>query len=142
MKTSFRITLCILVACAACFAWGLHYLRMEFADSADYTEQDTQDYNFYTPDLLKKAPRLTDNYSFHYSNVSGPNPAQIFRVRFIGTTDADQINAFMKQNGYIKSEACSFTGDCWAGNDPNVTVSVEIEEKPRAVLISMVDKKS
>ena len=141
MKKSLRILLCVLIACVVGMAYGLNYLRMEFADSANYTEQDSLDYDFYTPDLLKKMPRITDNYSFYYSNVSGPNPALIFQLRFIGATNADKINAFMKEKGFKQSEACSFAGDCWTGDDPHVTVSIEIEEQPRKVLVSMVDKR-
>lgn len=139
MKTSFRVALCVLIVFAIALAYGFQYFRMAFADSADYTEADKKDYDFYTPDLLKKLPRITDNYNFHYGNVSGPNPALIFQVRFIGVTETKQLNAFMKQNGYTKSEACSFAGDCWAGNDADVTVSIGIEEKPGAVLVTMVE---
>ncbi|QDY41656.1 hypothetical protein [Candidatus Pantoea soli] len=142
MKTSLRITLSILITCALGLAWGLHFLRMELADGADYTEQDTQQYEFYTPDLLKKMPRITESYRFHYSNVSGPNPARIFQLRFTGVTDNAPIKTYIERNGYKKSEACSFAGDCWAGQDPDIRVTVEVREKPRSLLITLVDKRA
>ncbi|SUB70693.1 Uncharacterised protein [Pluralibacter gergoviae] len=34
------------------YAWS--WIKMEFAGSAHYTESDKREYNFYTPDVLKK----------------------------------------------------------------------------------------
>jgi len=58
-------------------AWP--YIKMEFASSAHYTEQDIREYEYFTPDLLKNMPRLTTDYRFEYGNVTGPE-AHIFTV--------------------------------------------------------------
>lgn len=140
MKTSLKVTLTILVVCAMSLAYGIQHLRMEFAEGADYTEQDKQEYDFYTPKLLENMPRITNNFNFHYSNVSGTNPALIFNVRFIGITDTEKIDSYLEKQGYKKGSSCSFGGDCWNGNDPDITVSVESEKNPSAVLVSRVEK--
>lgn len=36
---------------------GWPYIRMEFADSAYYTRQNHREYEYYTPELLKKNAR-------------------------------------------------------------------------------------
>ncbi|ELF4281892.1 hypothetical protein RNF85_000403 [Salmonella enterica] len=120
--------------------YGLQYLRMEFADGADYTEQDKKKYDFYTPKLLKNMPRISDVYSFHYSNVSGPNPALIFRVIFSGSTDAGRINTYLEKNGFKRTGVCNTNGECWIGKDQSTTVSVEYQDNPSAIRVEMIDK--
>jgi len=140
MKKSLKIILAVLVVCVICLFYGLQYLSMEFSDGADYTEKDKREYNFYTPELLKNMPRVSNVYSFHYSNVSGPNPALIHQVIFSGTTDPIKIDAYLEKNGYKKTEMCNTNGDCWFGQDPNITISVGIEENPSAIRVEMVEK--
>ena len=53
MEKLLKIVLAILVVCVIGLFFGLQYFKMEFADGADYTEQDKREYDFYTPELLK-----------------------------------------------------------------------------------------
>lgn len=140
MKRSLKIMLAILVVCVTGLFYGLQHLSMEFADGADYTEQDKQEYNFYTPELLKNMPRVSNVYSFHYSNVSGPNPALIYQAIFSGTTDPGKIDSYLEKNGYKKTGMCNKNGDCWIGKDPDITVSVGIDENLNAIRVEMIDK--
>lgn len=140
MKKSAKIMLAIMVVCVISIFYGLKYLRMEFADGADYTEQDKKEYSFYTPELLKNMPRVSNAYRFHYSNVSGPNPALIYQAIFSGTTDSNQIDSYLEKNGYKKTGMCNSNGDCWTGKDLNVTVSVGVDENLNAIRVEMVDK--
>lgn len=140
MKKPLKITLAVLIVCVTGLFYGLQYLSMEFSDGANYTEKDKREYNFYTPKLLKNMPRVSSVYSFHYSNVSGPNPALIHQVIFFGTTDLSKINAYLEKNGFKKTEMCNKNRDCWVDQDPNITVSVGFVESPVAILIEMIDK--
>jgi len=140
MKGSLKIVLSAFAICLIAFYYGLQYLQLEFANSADYTEKERREYDFYTPKLLKSMPRISDNYGFHYSNVSGPNPALIYQVNFVGTAETRKIETYLEQNGYKKTEQCSFSGGCWIGSEPNITVSVEVVENPVTVHIEMVDR--
>lgn len=140
MKKSVKIMLAVLVVCVISLLYGLQYLRMEFSDGADYTEQDKREYNFYTPELLKNMPRVSNAYRFHYSNVSGPNPALIYQAIFSGTTDPTQIDSYLEKNGYKKIGTCNRNEDCWIGKDSNITVSVGVDENPNAIRVEMVDK--
>lgn len=132
--------LTVLVICVIGLFYVLQYLSMEFSDGADYTEKDKREYNFYTPELLKNMPRISNIYSFHYSNVSGPNPALIYQVIFSGTTDPIKIGTWLEKKGYKRTEMCNKNGSCWVGQDPNITVSVGFEENPIAIRVEMVDK--
>lgn len=114
--------------------------RMEFADAADYTQQDKGKYYFYTPELLKSMPRISNIYSFHYSNVSGPNPALIHQISFFGTADAREIDTYLERKGYKIRSICNTNGSCWVGENPKVTLSVSIEENPNIIKIEMIDK--
>ncbi|KOC90817.1 hypothetical protein [Winslowiella iniecta] len=140
MTKSLKIMLAALVICVMGIFYGLQYLSMEFADGADYTEQDKWEYDYYTPALLKNLPRVSNVYSFHYRNVSGPNPALIYQASFSGTTDISKIDTYLEKNGYKKTGMCNTNGDCWIGKDQNTTVSVVIEEHPSIIRIEMVDK--
>ncbi|KAA8994552.1 hypothetical protein FJU30_26180 [Affinibrenneria salicis] len=138
--TDQKITLIILVVCVIGLFYGLQYLKMEFADGADYTQQDKREYDYYTPELLKNMPRVSNVYRFHYSNVSGPNPALVYQASFYGTTDIRKIDTYLEKNGYKKTGVCNTNGDCWIGKDPNITVFVGIEENPGTIRVEMVDK--
>ncbi len=140
MKKSLKVMLVVLVVCITGLFYGLQYFKMEFTDSADYTEKDKREYDFYTPKLLKNMPRVSNTYSFHYSNVSGPNPALIYKASFSGTTDTSKIDTYLEKNGYKKSGGCNTSGTCWIDKDPNITVSVEIKEHPMTIYVEMIDK--
>ena len=139
MRGSLKIALSVLAIFFVVLYCGLQYFKMEFADSSDYTETDRLEYYFYTPKLLKSMPRISNNYSFHYSNVSGPNPTLIYQVNFVGTADISKIEKYLEKNGYKKDEQCSFSQECWVRSEPNITVTIEIEDNPVTVHIEMVD---
>ena len=91
-------------------AWP--YVKMEFASSAHYTEQDKREYAFYTPALLKKMPKISEDYEFHYSNISGPQ-AFVYGVEFRGATDASKIREYLSQAGYQLQKSCDIEAECW-----------------------------
>ncbi|BFO10846.1 hypothetical protein GGER_33560 [Serratia rubidaea] len=59
MKKSSKIVgiVAVLIVAGLLYSWPL--IQMEFAGSAHYTEQDKREYAFYTPDILKKMPRIS-----------------------------------------------------------------------------------
>lgn len=84
--------------------------------------------------------RVGNAYSFHYSNVSGPNPALIYQVIFSGTTDPSQIDSCLEKNGYKKTGMCNRNGNYWIGKNPNITISVGVDGNPNTIRVEMVDK--
>ncbi|MBW7981090.1 hypothetical protein [Enterobacillus tribolii] len=112
MRNSLK-ALCILVVVAvAAFAYAWPYIQMEFAGSAHYTERDAREYDFYTPDILKKMPRITERYDFNYSNITGP-AAQVWSINFYGANDINQIDDYLISIGYVKQSTCDIEADCW-----------------------------
>lgn len=140
MKRFLKSTLAILMVCVIGLFYGLQYLKMEFADGADYSEMDKREYDFYTPELLKNMPRVSKTYNFHYSNLSGPNAALIYQANFFGITDTRQIDIYLEKNGFKKGGTCNTSENCWISKDPNLTVSVEVEESPDTIRVKMIDK--
>jgi len=88
------------------------YIQMEFASSAHYTQMDKREYEYYTPDLLKEMPRISDNYEFSYSNISGPQ-AFVYGIQFNGTTDTSKIREYLRAKGYEQQKQCQTEADCW-----------------------------
>ncbi|WP_338049344.1 hypothetical protein [Rosenbergiella gaditana] len=53
MKKCITVSI-VLVLTGVALAFGWPYLKMGFASSAYYTERDKAEYEYYTPELLKK----------------------------------------------------------------------------------------
>lgn len=99
MRNSFRVVIAMLAVIAVALVWVWPYVQMEFAGSAHYTEQDKREYDFYTPELLKKMPRISPKYEFDFANITGPAP-HIYTIKFYGTEDTSKINAYFESQGY------------------------------------------
>ena len=137
MKTSRKITIAISVICAVSIYLAGQFIKMSFAESAHYTEQDWPEYAHYTPDLLKHMPRITDNYHFSYMNVHGPN-FQVYKLTFEGTSDTGKIDAWLADRGYQRGGMCE--KHCWTNHQPRVKVSVVSRNTtPPAVIIEITD---
>ncbi|WP_312777781.1 hypothetical protein [Pseudescherichia sp.] len=139
MKTSTKILLTALIAIVVGLVYVWPYVKMDFAESANYTEQDKRQYEFFTPDLLKKLPRVSETYQFGYSNVSGPD-LLIYDVKFYGTSDISRIDTYLAENGYTRLGVCDIEGECWQGKEPKITVSVGVVPKPETIIVSVVEK--
>ncbi|MCU5771154.1 hypothetical protein N5923_02430 [Erwiniaceae bacterium BAC15a-03b] len=99
------------------------FLKLEFAGSASYTEQDWLKYEFYTPELLKKMPRISDDYNFDFANITGPE-ALVFSVHFQGTTDSSEIQNYLRAKGYEPQKTCSIEAECWRSYKSNDVISI------------------
>ncbi|MGB8664651.1 MAG: hypothetical protein WCD24_07795, partial [Serratia inhibens] len=84
MRKAFKIALGVVVVIMAAFAYLWPTIRMELAGSAHYTEQNKKEYDYYTPDILKNIPRISDRYEFDFYNVAGPG-SLVYSVTFYGT---------------------------------------------------------
>lgn len=116
------------------FAWP--YVKMEFASSAHYTEQDTQEYEYFTPDLLKNMPRITNDYRFEYGNVTGPE-AHVFTVHIFGTTDSSTIRDYLRAQGYEPQKVCDVEAECWRSRRNSNVVTIAKFVSPEEVFIQL-----
>ena len=48
--------------------------------------------------------------------------------------------AYLEKSEYKKTERCNINRGCWIGKDPNITISVGIDENLNAIRVAMVDK--
>ncbi|AXF78802.1 hypothetical protein SY86_08185 [Erwinia tracheiphila] len=94
------------------YFYGWPWLKIGFAESAYYRQQDKREYDFYTPELLKNMPRITNDYSFEFGNISGPQ-AFVYGIRFYGTRDTQNIRHYLKSAGYEPQTHCDIEAECW-----------------------------
>ncbi|MHA1163741.1 hypothetical protein [Enterobacter ludwigii] len=136
MRKSFKILTLAVVIVAAALIWSWPYITMEFAGSAHYSEQDTRQYEFYTPDILKKMPRITPRYDFDFANITGP-ASHVYAVKFYGTMETKEIENYLKLSGYSQNK-CDSGDICWRSSDPQESVYVETLKGENTVIIQVV----
>ncbi|MEB6336103.1 hypothetical protein [Serratia rhizosphaerae] len=140
MNKTQKIVAVISVIAIAALAAVLVYLwptmKTEFAGSAQYTEQDSRLYQFYTPELFKNMPRISDHYDFNYASISGPE-AQAFAVTFYGTSNISSVNAYLANMGYQPQATCTVEAECWRTAGSKDVVMVAQLPKPERVFIQI-----
>ena len=141
MKTRYKLFLIASTLLAAGLIGIWPYATMNFAESARYTEKDKRAYAFYTPEILKNLPRITNDYTFRYTNIAGPGE-RIYELQFQGSTDKSQIEAYLEKQGYKKSALCDIQATCWTSAAPEVSLSVATFKDPATLIVSVVVKPS
>lgn len=136
MRKSFKVFsgTIIIIAVALTYAWP--WVKMEFAGSAHYTEGDKREYDFYTPDILKKMPRISTRYSFDFANITGP-ATHVYAVKFYDTKDTSKIEDYLTSIGY-KQVKCDFESVCWRSTEPQESVYVGTLNGEKTVIVQVV----
>lgn len=137
MRKSLKLLTVVVVLLAAALVWVWPYVQMEFAGSAHYTEQDKREYEFYTPDILKKMPRISSRYDFDFANITGP-ASHVYAIRYYDVVNSEKIDLYLGSLGYKKQEKCHIEAVCWLGSDPQEVVTVSTLENPKSLLISVI----
>lgn len=137
MRKSLKLLTVVVVLLAAALVWVWPYVQMEFAGSAHYTEQDKREYEFYTPDILKKMPRISSRYDFDFANITGP-ASHVYAIRYYDVVNSEKIDLYLGSLGYKKQERCHIEAVCWLGSDPQEVVTVSTLENPKSLLISVI----
>lgn len=137
MRKSLKLLTVVVVLVAAVLMWVWPYVQMEFAGSAHYTEQDKREYEFYTPDILKKMPRISSRYDFDFANITGP-ASHVYAIRYYDVVNSEKIDLYLGSLGYKKQERCHIEAVCWLGSDPQEVVTVSTLENPKSLLISVI----
>lgn len=132
MRKFITVSAAVLVLAGVALAFGWPYLKMGFASSAYYTERDKREYEYYTPELLKRMPRISNNYEFSYSNISGPQ-AFVYGVHFYGITDTSKIRDYLISKGYEPQKQCQTEAECWRSPQSKDVVSIYGLAKPDLV---------
>ncbi|MCP2234023.1 MULTISPECIES: hypothetical protein [Erwinia] len=137
MRKSLKIASITIVIGIAALAFARPWIEMEFAGSAHYTQQDSREYNFYTPEVLKKMPRISERYDFDFANVTGP-ASHVYAVKFYDSKDTDEINKYLSSSGYQKQGDCDEDTLCWKGADPQETIYVGSLKGENTVIVQVV----
>jgi hypothetical protein len=130
------VTFAVLALTGIGLALGWPYLKMGFTSSAHYTEKDKLEYEYYTPELLKKMPRISDNYEFSYSNISGPQ-AYVFSVHFQGASNGIEIQNYLKNEGYELQGTCDVEAECWRSYKSNDVISIAKFSSPNEIFVDL-----
>lgn len=112
------------------------WMKMDFAGSAHYTEQDKRQYDFYTPDILKKMPRISPHYTFDFANITGP-ATHVYAVKFYQTEDTAEIENYLASVGYRQAQ-CDVDSVCWRSSDPEEAVYVGMMKGEKTVIVQVV----
>lgn len=112
MRKTIVVLIGTVVTSALAIVAGWPYVRMEFASSAYYTEQDKRPYEYYTPELLKKTPRISSDYKFEFGRITGTE-ANVFTVKFYGVAETHSIRNYLKSEGYELQTSCDVEAECW-----------------------------
>ncbi|QTF10783.1 hypothetical protein HC231_11800 [Brenneria izadpanahii] len=136
MRKSLKILSGIIIIVVIALACIWPYVKMEFAGSAHYTERDKREYDFYTPDILKKMPRISTRYSFDFANIAGP-AAHVYAVKFYGTKKTNKIEDYLTSIGY-KQDKCDFESVCWRSSDPQESVYVDTLNGEKTIIVQVV----
>ena len=136
MNNFLKITIFIIAVFAAVLAYFWPMIKMNFAGSAHYTEQDRREYEFYTPEILRDMPRISQRYDFNFANVTGP-AMHVNAVRFYDTRDTSKIDSYLISKDYKKQETCDLEATCWKASDPQETIYVGTLTAEDTVLVQV-----
>ncbi|MBC3994432.1 hypothetical protein H8R20_02370 [Morganella morganii] len=137
MRNSIKIIIGMgaLICIGLIYFWP--YVQMEFAESAHYTEQDKREYEFYTPEVLKKMPRVSNDYSFDFANITGP-ATHVNAIKFSDVKDISRIEEYLMSSGYVKG-VCDFESPCWRNLDPREAIFIDNTENDKVVVQVVYD---
>jgi len=133
-KSKIILFLLLLVFTAALIVWP--WINMAFVEHACYTQSDKREYDYYTPDLLKKMPRVSKHFSFYYSNISGPQ-AFVYGIQFDGTTDLHSIQRYLSMAGYAQQQNCHLEAECWRSGLTDDVVTLTQYSQPDMVKVEV-----
>lgn len=136
MRKAIVILIGTVVIAALAIVAGWPYVRMEFASSAYYTEQDKRSYEYYTPELLKKIPRISDDYKFEFGRITGTE-ANVFTVKFYGVTETHSIRNYLKSEGYELQTSCNVEAECWESRATTDKVTVGNIHSQKGVFVQI-----
>ncbi|MBW5406620.1 hypothetical protein ACISK3_06695 [Morganella morganii] len=135
MRNSLKISIIIAFIAIAIFIYVLPYVSMTFTGSAHYTERDKREYSFFTPEIFKKIPRITNDYDFSFANITGPS-ALVYAINFYGTDNTSLIDNYLKSIGYKKQPTCDIDAECWE-NVTSEQITVSLFEKEKRVSVQL-----
>jgi hypothetical protein len=137
MHRPIKRAIAVIVIISAMLSWFWPYITMNFAGRAHYTEIEKRKYEFYTPELLKRMPRISSRYDFDYVNVTGP-ASHIYSIRFYDINDSSRVDEYLKSARYLKQKRCHVEAACWQRKNSEEIVTVSHLTGSNAILVSVI----
>jgi len=109
---------------------------MEFASSAYYSEQDKRAYEYYTPELLKKIPRISGDYKFEFGRITD-SEANVYTVKFYGVVETSRIRNYLTSAGYEPQKSCDVEAECWESQATHDEVTVGNLHSTKGVFVQI-----
>lgn len=106
--------------------------------NASYTERDEEYYQLLTDDIIKKCPRISENYEFAYATVDGP-AIEVSSVTFHGSNDVQSIRNYLNSIGFIFNRA-EDNGEYWISDKTKKNVFIWSTNNPKTTIIQVLDK--
>ncbi|WP_312142503.1 hypothetical protein [Pantoea septica] len=103
-------------------------------EGKSYRESDSISYSWFTSDLIKHAPRISETYDFEYRAQDGASP-EMNSVTFHNTNDAEKIRSYLKEKGFVYETTDSF-GEQWTHYDSGLVMSLAIDKNQKTVILT------
>lgn len=91
-----------------------------------------------TDDIIKKCPRISENYEFAYATVDGP-AIEVSSVTFHGSNDVKMIQNYLTSIGFTFNRA-EDNGEYWNSDKTPKTVFIWSTDNPKTTIIQVIDK--
>ena len=98
-----------------------------------YRESDTISYSWFTSDLIKDVPRISQAYEFEYRSQDGASP-EMSAVTFYNTGDAEKLRSYLKAKGFTYETRDSF-GEQWTHYDSGLVMSLAVDKTQKKVIL-------
>ncbi|HCM9255017.1 TPA: hypothetical protein QIB60_000906 [Enterobacter cloacae subsp. dissolvens] len=103
-------------------------------EGKSYRESDTISYSWFTSDLIKHVPRISQAYEFEYRSQDGASP-EMNSVTFYHTRDAEKLRNYLKEKGFTYETTDSF-GEQWTHYDSGLVTSLVIDKSQQIVILT------
>ncbi|WP_039054648.1 hypothetical protein [Enterobacter sp. Bisph1] len=137
MRKPAKVLSVVVVFITGLVAFSWPWIKMILAGSAHYSEQDRREYNFYTPEVLKKMPRISPRYNFVFANITGP-AKHVYAIEFYGTEDIDKIERYLAALGYMRQGNFDIDKLCWQSKDASETISITTMKSEKGVVVQYI----
>lgn len=112
-------------------------IRTFLIDSAKYTRSNWAYYALLTPEVIKNAPLISDNYSIHYEAQDGNKP-EANVITFYNVNDSKQLRAYLFRNNY-KLMGVTESGEEWRPQDSTgYVVYLNVYHAPDEVVMAVM----
>ncbi len=135
MKKNIRIIL--LIIAALFIVWNVILIKFTPGpgESSRYKESDFLSYYWFTDNLIKNAPRISNHYQFEYWELDGSSPRMSI-IEYHDATDADALRDYLNHMKFNKKKTDSH-GERWEKKNTG-TVYINEAKGEKVIILSLL----